>query len=73
MANNKTNGNGVKNGKEKRDQDIKDYYFRKGKDLQTRFNLSRATVLLVFGDKGEGIIAVELRHHYEYSDYKANA
>ncbi len=57
-------------GKERRDDvDIKDYYFRKGKDLQARFNLKFATVVLKFGDKGEGITDVEVSSHYKRKDY----
>lgn len=69
---NKPNGNLAKEGKEKRDQDIKDYYFRKGRDLQARFDLTRATVLLVFGEGGEGITDVEVRSHYKRKDYNGN-
>jgi len=65
----KTNGNLAKNGKEKRDQDIKDYYFRKGRDLQARFNLRFATVTLKFGDRGHGITDVEVVSHYKREDY----
>ena len=68
----KPNGNTAKNGREKRDQDIKDYYFRKGKELQVRFDLNRATVLLIFGEKGEGITDVEVRNHYKRKDYNGN-
>ncbi len=69
---NKPNGILTKNGREKRDQDVKDYFFRKGKDLQARFDLNRATVLLVFGVKGEGITDVEVRSHYVRKDYNGN-
>ena len=69
---NKPNGNLVKSGKEKRDQDIKDYYFRKGRELQIRFDLNRATVLLIFGERGEGITDVEVRSHYKRKDYNGN-
>ena len=54
---------------ERRDRDVKDYYFRKGKEIQTRFGLDRATVLLVFGNKGEGITDIEVRGHYKRTDY----
>ena len=60
--------NGMSN-EERRDRDVKDYYFRKGKEIQTRFSLNRATVLLVFGEKGQGITDIEVRGHYKCTDY----
>ena len=54
---------------EKRDRDAKDYYFRKGKELQARFGLYHATVLIAFGSNDEGITDVEIRNHYKRTDY----
>jgi len=57
-------------GKERRDdKDIKDYFFRKGKKLQERFELKFAVVTIKFGDRDEGITDVNISSHYKRDDY----
>ena len=57
-------------GKERRDdKDIKDYFFRKGKSLQERFNLKFAVIVIKFGDRNEGVTDVEVSSHYKRKDY----
>ena len=66
----KVNADLVGHGKERHDdKDIKDYFFRKGKMLQTRFNLKFAVIVIKFGDRDEGITDVDVSSHYKRKDY----
>lgn len=66
----KTDGDLAGYGKERRDdKDVKDYFFRKGKMLQARFNLKFAVIVLRFGDRDEGITDVDVSSHYKRQDY----
>lgn len=66
----KTNGDLAGQGKERHDdKDVKDYFFRKGKMLQTRFNLKFAVIVLKFGNRDEGITDVDVSSHYKRQDY----
>ncbi len=60
-------------GKERHDdKDVKDYFFRKGKKLQERFNLKFAVIVIKFGDRDEGITDVDVSSHYKRKDYNGN-
>ena len=66
----KADGDLAGHGKERRDdKDVKDYFFRKGKMLQTRFNLKFAVIVLRFGDRDEGVTDVDVSSHYKRKDY----